>query len=186
MEGNLQYVREPAKRIFAQELQESNLTYKEEDDQYSKQYLITQTGARINRLYITGTLIEKENIGNETEYWRARITDPTGAFFIYAGQYQQEAADAIVRIEPPGFVAVIGKPNIYTTPEGATMTSVRPEIIQVIEEDTIDQWIVDTAHQTLQRLNDRENAVARQAAAHYQTDLTRYKEMIITALSAVR
>lgn len=183
--GNQQYLRAPAKRIFARELQDSDLTYKEGDDQYSPQYLITPTGAKINRVYITGTMIEKEDIGNETEYWRARITDPTGVFLVYAGQYQQEAADTIARTETPAFVAVIGKPSIYVTPEGTTITSLRPENIQLIDEDTIDQWILDTAQQTMQRLKDSTNPTARQAAAHYQTDPLRYRELILTALETI-
>jgi hypothetical protein len=179
------YARAPAKRIFAQELQESNLTQKEGDDQYSPQYLITPTGAKINRVYITGTLIEKEDIGSDMEYWRARITDPTGVFLVYAGQYQPEAADTLARTETPAFVAVIGKPSIYTTPEGTTVTSIRPESIHTISEDIIDQWIIDTAQQTLQRLKNNSHPSAQQASAHYSTEPSRYREMILTALAAL-
>ena len=57
------YVREVAKRMFAKEFRNSDLSFREGDDVYSPQYLLTPTGARVNRLFIVGTLIEKENIG---------------------------------------------------------------------------------------------------------------------------
>jgi len=184
LESDRKYIREPAKRIFAQEFRESDLTYKEGEDMYSPQYLITPTGARINRLFITGTLIEKEDIGSEVEYWRARITDPTGVFLVYAGQYQQEAAEIIATTEPPAFMAVIGKQNLYTTPEETTITSIRPESVQVIDEETVDQWIIDTAEQTLKRLQSQ-NELLQKAVKHYQTDPKKYREMIATALNAL-
>ncbi|HHI30608.1 MAG TPA: DNA-binding protein [Candidatus Methanoperedenaceae archaeon] len=183
-ENDRKYVREPAKRIFAQEFRESDLTYRESDDIYSPQYLITPTGARINRLFITGTMIEKEDIGSEVEYWRARITDPTGVFLVYAGQYQQEAAETIATTEPPEFMAVIGKQSLYTTPEGTTITSIRPESIQVIDEETVNQWIIDTAEQKVIRLQIQIDLL-KEAGKHYQADPEKYKEMIATALDAL-
>ncbi|CAD7769207.1 hypothetical protein FHEFKHOI_00542 [Candidatus Methanoperedenaceae archaeon GB50] len=185
VEDDRRYMREPAKRVFAQEFRESDLTYREGDDIYSPQYLITPTGAKVNRLFVTGTMIEKDDIGGEVEYWRARITDPTGVFLVYAGQYQQEAAEVIATTEPPAFVAVIGKQNIYTTPEETTITSIRPERIQVIEEETVDQWIIDTAEQTLKRLQNR-SELLEEAVKHYQTDPERYREMVATALDALK
>ncbi|MCK4929252.1 MAG: DNA-binding protein, partial [Methanosarcinales archaeon] len=83
-----QYSREVAHRVFAQEFRDSDLSFKDSNDQYSPQYLLTPTGAKVNRMFIVGTLTEKEDIGTDAEYWRARVVDPTGAFIIYAGQYQ--------------------------------------------------------------------------------------------------
>jgi uncharacterized protein len=45
------------------------------------------TGAKVNRIFLVGTLIEKGS-----EYWRGSVTDTTGSFTIYAGQYHPEAA----------------------------------------------------------------------------------------------
>src|SRR5450756_2676376 len=81
--------REVARRLYAKELQGSTLFYKEHDDAYAPQYLLTPTGAKCNRVFVVGTLTEKENVGVDADYWRARIADPTGVFPIYAGQYQQ-------------------------------------------------------------------------------------------------
>jgi len=105
------YVREVAHRVFAAELKESNLQSKEGQDQYSPQYLITPTGAKCNRIFIVGTLTETENVGTDSEFWRGRIVDPTGAFYVTAGQYQPEAAQVLAKTTPPEFIAVIGKPT---------------------------------------------------------------------------
>ncbi|HIH36291.1 MAG TPA: DNA-binding protein, partial [Methanocellales archaeon] len=67
--------REVAKRVFAREFGEANMAFKEQDDQYAPQYLLTPTGAKCNRILFVGTLIEKEDIGNDVEYWRARVAD---------------------------------------------------------------------------------------------------------------
>lgn len=50
------FVREVSHRLFAAELKESNLMVKEGNDQYSPQYLIIPTGAKVNRVFVVGTL----------------------------------------------------------------------------------------------------------------------------------
>lgn len=178
--------REVAKRIFAQEYNESNLTFKESDDQYAPLYLLTPTGARCNRVFITGTLTEKEDIGESAEHWRARVADPTGVFTIYAGQYQPEAAQMLSLIEPPQFIAVVGKTNTYDTGEGI-ITSIRPESIQVIDAETRDRWIIETAKHTLERIaalgNDDPDVT--KAKEHYSPDLEQYKQMVLQALKSI-
>jgi len=85
------YVREVAHRVFAAELKESNLQSKEgQDEQYPKQYLITPTGAKCNRIFIVGTLIEKEDVGTDSEFWRGHIVDPTGTFYVTPGSTIQK------------------------------------------------------------------------------------------------
>ena len=105
------FSREVAKRIFAEELRNSNLSFRDGEDQhqYAPMYLLTPTGAKCNRVFIVGTLTERDDIGGDTEYWRGRIVDPTGSILVYAGQYQPEAAQKLASIEPPAYVAVVGK-----------------------------------------------------------------------------
>src|SRR5674476_1114301 len=99
------FYREVARRVFAQELRDSDLTSKDESDQYAPQYILTPTGAKVNRIFIVGTLIEKEDIGTDSEYWRGRVSDPTGTFTIYAGQYHPEASQFLSNCELPVFVS---------------------------------------------------------------------------------
>jgi RPA family protein len=182
------YFREVARRVFAQEFRESNLTFKDGDDQYAPQYLLTPTGAKVNRMFIVGTLTEKEDIGTDSEYWRGRVSDPTGSFMIYAGQYQPEAAQVLVECETPAFVAIVGKPSTYTTGDGDVLTSVRPESIQIVDGDTRDMWVLDTAKQTMDRLNllKGDESDAAKAVEHYNPDTEHYRMMVKQALESLK
>jgi RPA family protein len=182
------YVREVAHRIFAAEFRESNLQVKEGNDQYSPQFLLTPTGAKCNRVFIVGTLTENENVGTEAQFWRGRIVDPTGTFFVTAGQYQPEAAQVLARTTPPEFVAVVGKPTTYTTKEGNVLTSIRAESIQVVDSATRDKWVLETAKLTMARLEklkgDAPDAV--KAREHYATNAAQYKDMATAAVESLR
>lgn len=201
------FSREVAKRIFAEELRNSNLSFRDGEDQhqYAPMYLLTPTGAKCNRVFIVGTLTERDDIGGDTEYWRGRIVDPTGSILVYAGQYQPEAAQKLASIEPPAYVAVVGKPNLYQTEDGNVMISLRAEAIQKVDEATRDRWILDTAERTQERLNtlaeaapvsgefstaDKETALPAmdvdRAKQHYNTDIKQYRMMVIRALNSLR
>jgi RPA family protein len=204
------FSREVARRIFAEELRNSNLSFRDGDDQhqYAPQYLLTPTGARCNRIFLVGTLTERDDIGGDNEYWRGRVVDPTGSILVYAGQYQPEAAQALANIEPPAFVAVVGKPSLYQTEDGNIIISIRAEAIQKADETLRDQWILDTAKRTYERLKNLEGAGssplssefsaadkvpavspaldADRARLHYNTDIEQYRHMVIRALTALR
>lgn len=147
------FEREPARRVFAAELRETRVQFKEGDDEKSPSFVMLPTGERCNRVFIVGTMTEKKRQGDQNIFYRARVADPTGTFFIMAGSYQPEAMQQMARIEPPSFVAVIGKPTLYETPDGAVLVSVRAESITVVERDVRDQWVLDTARATLDRLD---------------------------------
>ncbi len=146
--------REVAKRVFAGEFRDASHTFKESDEERAPTYLLLPTGEKANRVFVVGTLTEKEDIGTESEYWKARVVDPTGTFLVYAGQYQPEAVDVIRDVEPPEYVAVVGKPDTYEPDgeDGDVITSVRPESVTVVDADTRDRWIAETAERTLERI----------------------------------
>lgn len=206
--GEASRIREVAWRVFAEELRASNLAFRENEDQYAPLYLLTPTGAKCNRVFLVGTLTEKDDIGGDTEYWRGRIVDPTGSILIYAGQYQPEAAQALANIEAPAFVSVVGKPKLYQTEDGNIIISVRVEAIHKVDKATRDLWILDAARRTYERLQDLQNAkplsnsnefstadkapadvpylAAGKALEHYHTDSTHYRKMIVRALTSLR
>ena len=99
-------------------------------------------GVAANRVFIVGTLTETEDLGDETEYWLGRVIDPVRSFFVYAGQYQSEAADRLRETDLPAFVAVVGKPRTFETEAGTVNVSVRPETITVVDEATHTRWMV--------------------------------------------
>ena len=104
--------REVARRVFAAEYNDGSHTFKESDDERAPLYYLLPTGERANRVFLVGTLTETEDVGEDSEYWRGRIVDPTGTFFAYAGQYQPEAAAALRDLSSPAYVAVVATPDL--------------------------------------------------------------------------
>ncbi len=174
-------MREVAKRVFAGEYRESDLMVKDGEDEFSPSYVITPTGERCNRLFIVGVLTEVQDIGESSELYRARISDPTGTFLAYAGNFQPEANRFLSEIEPPSFVALSGKANIYEPDENTAIASIRPEIIKLSNETERDRWIVRTAQLTLERLSD----IDKDVRDHYDTDRKKYQDMVKKALEVV-
>ncbi|MUV90724.1 DNA-binding protein [Halapricum sp. CBA1109] len=145
--------REVARRVFAREFNDASFTFKESDDERAPVYVLLPTGQRANRIFVVGTLTETEDVGEDSEYWQGRVVDPNGdTFFMYAGQYQPDAASMLRELEPPAYVAVVGKPRTYETDEGDVNVSVRPESITRVDESTRDRWVVETAERTLERV----------------------------------
>lgn len=145
------FQRETAHRAFAQEFNASRHEIKGQGEK-DPSFLVTPLGAKVNRIHVVGVCTDVEPVGESGETWRARISDPTGVFTVYAGQYQPEAAQALSQVQPPCFVAVTGKARTYEPEPGSMFVSIRPESIHVVDEATRDQWILDTARRTRDRL----------------------------------
>jgi RPA family protein len=143
--------REVAYRLFAAEFEDSDFSYSESDDDRSPNYVVSPTGARVNRLFAVGVLTEVEAVSDDV--LRGRIVDPTGAFVAYAGQYQPDEQAFLERVETPTFVAVTGKARTFQ-PEDSdqVFTSIRPENFNEVNAETRDRWTVQTAEQTLDRV----------------------------------
>jgi len=200
------FSREVARRVFAEELRDSNYAFREGEgeNQYAPQYILIPTGARCNRVFMVGTLTEKDDIGTDTENWKGRLVDPTGSILIYAGQYQLEAAQALSGIEPPAFIAVVGKPNLYEPEEGNVIVSIRAEAVQKVDEATRNRWILDAARRTQERIKALEEIPAQpnqgfstadkapvatdaeMAKGRYNTDVEKYRQMVLRALTSLR
>ncbi|MDL5363575.1 RPA family protein [Halalkalicoccus sp. NIPERK01] len=180
--------RELAQRVFASEFNDAGYTFKESDDERAPLYALLPTGARANRVFIVGTLTEKSDVGEDSEYWQGRIVDPTGTFFVYAGQYQPEAASFLREVEPPAYVAVVGKPRTYETDDGDVNVSVRPESITEVDTGTRDRWVVETAQRTIERIeafDDEANEYAAMAREEYDLSVEDYRRDLLSALESV-
>ena len=143
--------RETAWRVFAGEYNDSTVEIKG-NGEMSPSYVVTPLGAKINRLFIIGVLTDIENISEQGELLRAHVSDPTGVFTLYSGQYQQDATDALSDIEVPAFVAIIGKSRTYTPEEGTLYVSIRPEKIMEVNAQIRDRWILETCKNTKDRV----------------------------------
>ena len=180
--------REVARRVFAGEFNDAGYTFKESEDERAPVYVLLPTGERANRVFLVGTLTEKEDVGEDNEYWRGRIVDPTGTFFVYAGQYQPEAASVLRDLEPPAYVSVVGKPRTFETDDGTVNVSVRPEAITEVDAETRDRWVVETAERTIERIaafDDEGNEYARMAREEYDLPVGEYSDAAIAALESL-
>ncbi|SEV80743.1 hypothetical protein [Natrinema salifodinae] len=143
--------REIAYRLFAAEYDDASLSYAESDEERAPNYVISPTGARLNRVFAVGTLTEVSPVNDEMV--RARVVDPTGAFVVYAGQYQPDELAFLEQIDPPAFVAVTGKARTFQPEDGDRVyTSLRPESLATVDADTRDRWVVSAAEQTIERI----------------------------------
>ncbi|KAB1194433.1 rpa-associated protein [Haloferax sp. MBLA0076] len=143
--------REVAYRVFAAEFDDASLSYSESDEERAPNYVVTPTGARLNRTFVAGALTEVEHVNDEV--LRGRIADPTGAFVTYAGQYQPDPMAFLDQATPPAFVALAGKARTYEPDDADVVyTSIRPESINTVDADVRDRWLVTTAEATLDRI----------------------------------
>lgn len=188
--------REAAKRVFAAELNDSTHEFKQSDGEMAPNYVLLRSGEKANRVFFIGTLTDKENVGSDSDFWRARVRDPTGTFYLSAGQYQPEAAATLQSIDSaPAYVAVVGKPDPYEGSEGDMMMSVQPESITVLHgegddddakasvEELVSRWGEEAAEATLERLQSDlpEDLEDEWEAAGY-SDPTGVKEHLVAAL----
>jgi len=144
--------RETAWRVFAGEFNDSTVEIKGQGEM-SPSYIVTPLGAKVNRVFVIGVLTDVEKISEDGELLRAHISDPTGVFTLYSGQYQKDVTDILSKIEVPAFVAVIGKARTYSPEVGTLYVSLRPENIMEVSADVRDKWILETCKHTKDRID---------------------------------
>ena len=181
--------REVAKRVFAREFNDATHTFSESDEERAPNYVLLPTGAKANRVFVVGTITETQDVGSDSEYWQARVVDPTGTFFAYAGQYQPEAANVLRSLEPPAYVAIVAKARTYETEDGGRNVSVQPEAITEVDGDVRDHWVVETAERSIDRLEafdaDEDLYAGRAADEYDEVDRDAYASMVQAALSSI-
>ena len=180
MAGNFERMK--AARLFAAELKATTVEVpKKGGDQYESQLYLTQTGAKAARVMVVGTATEIEDIGTDNNFYRMRVSDPTGVHFVTAGQYQPEAAKVMQELieRLPAFVAVIGKVSLYNNGENTTLVSIRAEQVAIVDENVRDTWLLETAKVTLDRLCAlKANPVLEQEVAAAYPTRENYKEIV--------
>jgi len=179
------FEREPARRVFASELREARHQFKEGTEEKSPTYVLLPTGQRCNRVFVVGSMTEKQRQGEQNIFYRARVVDPTGTTFVTAGNYQPEAMQQIARVEPPAFVAVVGKPNVFEAPDGGGVyVSLRAESVTVVDRETRDLWILDAAKATLDRIDAYGTTEdSKRAGEEYRIDPALFRTTVADALA---
>lgn len=143
--------REVAHRLFATEFNASRAVIEGQGEK-DPTYLVSPTGAKVNRVHVVGVCTDIETVGESGDLYKARISDPTGNFTVYAGQYQPEAAATLSELQVPAYVSITGKARTYEPEPGSLFISIRPEHVQVVDEHTRDRWVLETAKRTNERL----------------------------------
>ena len=186
--AKITHLREPAKRIFVIEYIDSIMHYKEnEADEKSPVFVVTPTGAIANRILLSGVLVSKESKMSKNgiggRYYTLRVNDLSGTLLVYVTPYNAEAIRQITEIEEPAFVTIIGKTHIYT-PEDSDkpLLSIKAESITVVDENTRNMWILDTARQTLERIQKMRDKTAKNYNVieefYGNIDLTKYENAV--------
>jgi len=155
--------REVAWRLFAEEFNASTVEL-ESQGEFSPAHLLSPLGAMINRVFVIGVITDVENISTkEDPLWRARLSDPTGTYFVSAGKYSPEAAGALARIRPPAFCSVIGKTRSYKPEEGVVYLSLKAESVMPSTAALRDLWVLEACKNLKKRIELAEEAVSMES-----------------------
>jgi len=147
-------LREPAWRVSAREF-ESSLEEERGSGERAASYLLSPFGARMNRVLLAGTLTPAEPIGREESqtFWRARLSDPTGAVAVTAGSFQPRAMAQLRAARESRPAVVVGKVHLYRGRDGVGYVSVRAEGVRSVSEVDERSVLADVIRQTLDRLD---------------------------------
>jgi len=187
MNGSLIRKREVARRMFAYEMNRSTYRLPKEDEK-SPTYILTPLGLRVNRVFMVGALLDKEEIKPDSGIWRIRVSDPTSAVYGYVSRFQPDALESLMEIDVPELVAIVGK--VRTFEVGARIfVSLRPEYIVPVESDVRDYWVYETAKKTIERIKAmerKEDDDCKLAWQIYNPNLNEYRQIVKQALLSLR
>jgi hypothetical protein len=77
--------------------------------------------------------------------------DPTGGFDLITGRDQGGPGEILMHLEPPRFVAAIGKPRLSRN-GGRSSVMVRISAVREVDRMVRDTWVITTARLTFERL----------------------------------
>jgi uncharacterized protein len=161
--------RELAWRVTAREL-ESSLEEEKGEGERAASYLVSPFGSRMNRVALAGELSPAESIGRDeaATFWRARLTDPTGAVAVTAGSFQPRAMTQLRAADATRLAIVVGKAHLFRGRDGIGIVSVRAEGVRTVGENDERALLFDVIRQTLDRL-DLVERVEREPAVRDET-----------------
>jgi uncharacterized protein len=147
-------LREPAWRVTTREL-ETALEEEKGTGERAASHLLSPFGARMNRVLVAGSLTPAEAIGRDPNqsFWRARLSDPTGAVAVTAGSFQPRAMVQLRSATAPRSAVVVGKVHLYRDRAGLGTVSVRAEAVRTVSEAEERAALADALRHTLDRLD---------------------------------
>ncbi len=183
-EQSRSFRRAVARRVFAFELNEA--THRLESGDKTIQVLLP-TGEACSRIFFVGVLLDREETRPDSDFWRVRISDPTGVLRGFVGRFQPDALESLLKIEPPEIVAVVSKIRLFEGERG-TLITLRPENIVPVEREVRDYWVVETAKRTLDRIENMRRGgeeLVELAWQVYNPDLDSYEERVKEAVKTI-
>tara|TARA_Y100000746_G_scaffold218854_1_gene215775 strand:- start:2281 stop:3258 length:978 start_codon:yes stop_codon:yes gene_type:complete len=151
--------RQTAIRLFAREFYESSLPDGGQGE-YDPRFVVTKLGAKVNRMYVAGVIerLEKRETERGTMFSGA-VRDPTGLHLWSVGSFRPELhiemEELVAKFEGGDrfLMACIGKSNHYTTEDGGFRCRMQMEDYAIIDRETYANWLVETAHHTMRRID---------------------------------
>jgi uncharacterized protein len=145
--------RELAWRVLASELNASTAEEKGTGEK-SPSYLISPIGARMNRVFVTGTVSapDRPSMGGPAGFVRASLSDPTGTVPVTSSSYQPQAQTDLQGIVEPTRVMIVGKAALIRGAGASSTPSIRAEAIHPLSDREFLTLTAEAAAQTLERL----------------------------------
>ena len=150
--------RQTAIRLFAREFYESTLPDGGQGE-YDPRFIVTKLGARVNRMFVCGVVERLERRDTERgPMFSGAVRDPTGLHLWSVGSFRPELhiemEELVARFEGGDrfLMACIGKSNHYTTEDGGFRCRMQMEDYAIIDRDVYASWLVETADQTMRRI----------------------------------
>lgn len=182
--------RNPAKRVFASELNEATYSFTRTFNGVETTFTLLPTGERAHNVWIVGVLTSLKDVGKASEYWRSRVVDGAdGTFFVCARpQYQPDPVATLKSLSPPVAIGVLGKIKSYSPADSDDKhVYVEPESIAPLPAHRRDQWVVEAAARTQERIIsfdvDESQDAALAAEKYPDTSPKQYWEPTVRALS---
>lgn len=145
--------RERAWRVLAHELSDSTVEQRGTGERAAG-YLLSPLGARINRVLLAGLLGPAESVGRDPAqpFWKARLSDPTGAVSVTAGSFQPHALAALQEFREPSGALICGKVSRFEGRDGARSISVRAEELRRAGPGEVRDVQLEAVRLTLDRI----------------------------------
>ncbi len=152
------YKRQPTFRVFASEFSNSSLTA-QDSEEYAPAFVISKIGAKINRALVCGVLENLERReGDSGSSYNFTVRDPTGIIRLNIAPFQPElhpiAEEMLSKFDSgERFLAMfVGKSRWYESEDGGLFTSLRVEEFCEINKQRYQNWLLNTAESTLNRI----------------------------------
>lgn len=126
----------------------------------------TETGEKANKVFLVAALMEKEDIGKEKTFWKAKVADPSGPIYITAGEYQPEASTQLAEIPIHSIISIIGKLTSFETEDRVRIINIRAESITLASSETQEIYLKELAGFLSERIE--KNNLSPEIVAKYQ------------------